>query len=86
MITRHKPIIYAALRMTGSDITRNLQTFRKLDLSRPETVEQYQIEALKRLCRPTYRTVPYYTDTLDDADVVRKVPICHLRGRSVISW
>ncbi|WP_290818749.1 phenylacetate--CoA ligase family protein [Halovivax sp.] len=70
MIDWRKPVIRAALDLTGSDVLENLRTIRRLWRADRETVERYRRERLTRLLRHAHETVPYYENVLADAGVV----------------
>lgn len=70
MINWRRPVIHAALRLTGSDVPGDLRTIRELNRADRHTVRRSQSERLTRLLRHAHRTVPYYNDILKETGVV----------------
>ncbi|WP_406657591.1 hypothetical protein V7O62_03275 [Methanolobus sp. ZRKC2] len=66
-----KPVILAALNLSGSNIPEHLQNIKRISNMSPEEINSYQDKKLKDLLFHAYQNVPYYGRVLDDTGVIR---------------
>ena len=65
-----KPVIFAALHLTGSKIPEYIKEIKYASSLLPDKVAEYQEEKLERLLLQAYKHVPYYHRILPEAGVV----------------
>lgn len=70
MINWRKPVIFAALHMSGSKIPGYLEEIDQVSRMSREEIVRYQEEKLKLLLLHAYRNVPYYHRILPESGVI----------------
>ncbi|HQB62104.1 MAG TPA: hypothetical protein PK899_10650 [Spirochaetota bacterium] len=71
MINWRKPIIYAMLNLSGSDIHRNIKEIIKISKYSENDIKKYQREKIVDILQYAYKNVPYYKKVFDDSDIIK---------------
>ena len=70
MVNWRKPIIFAALHMSGSKIPRYLREIEKISRMPQDEMKKYQEKQLTYLLFHAYKNVPYYNRILPESGVI----------------